>query len=89
MQVEKLPAIVLILYFSRVYCKYHYLEGHEFKTPEDELREFLNKMMSRDWKFYEQYPEDEANENSSDDRRFSFLTRHEEIFLNHDYLTCS
>lgn len=29
---------------SRVYCKYHYLEGHEFKTPEAELMHFLKKI---------------------------------------------
>ncbi|XP_028138725.2 voltage-dependent calcium channel subunit alpha-2/delta-3 [Diabrotica virgifera virgifera] len=27
-----------------VYCKYHYLEGHEFPTPEKELLHFLAKM---------------------------------------------
>lgn len=56
-------------HYLRVYCKYHYLEGHEFKTPEAELREFLNKMMTRDWKFYEQYPTDESDDSSSDDRK--------------------
>ncbi|XP_030376767.1 voltage-dependent calcium channel subunit alpha-2/delta-3 [Scaptodrosophila lebanonensis] len=47
-----------------VYCKYHYLEGHEFRTPEAELREFLGKMVKPDWKWAEQYAEDENNESS-------------------------
>lgn len=50
-----------------VYCKYHYLEGHEFKTPEAELREFLEKMMKLDWKFLEQYAEDESDWDDKDD----------------------
>ncbi|XP_052896426.1 voltage-dependent calcium channel subunit alpha-2/delta-3 [Anopheles moucheti] len=42
-----------------VYCKYHYLEGHEFKTPEDELRHFLNRLYEPTWKWSHQYePED-------------------------------
>jgi len=52
--------------FYRVYCKYHYLEGHEFKTPEDELREFLGKMMN-DWKWPEQYAEDESDWDDKDE----------------------
>ncbi|XP_064542057.1 voltage-dependent calcium channel subunit alpha-2/delta-3 isoform X1 [Drosophila montana] len=50
-----------------VYCKYHYLEGHEFKTPEAELREFLEKMMKPDWKWPEQYAEDESDWDDKDD----------------------
>ncbi|XP_060667077.1 voltage-dependent calcium channel subunit alpha-2/delta-3 [Drosophila nasuta] len=50
-----------------VYCKYHYLEGHEFKTPEAELREFLEKMMRLDWKFPEQYAEEESDFDDKDD----------------------
>ncbi|XP_058447088.1 voltage-dependent calcium channel subunit alpha-2/delta-3 isoform X2 [Malaya genurostris] len=44
-----------------VYCKYHYLEGHEFKTPEDELRHFLVQLYDPNWKWSQQYepePED-------------------------------
>ncbi|XP_017853945.1 voltage-dependent calcium channel subunit alpha-2/delta-3 [Drosophila busckii] len=50
-----------------VYCKYHYLEGHEFATPEVELREFLGKMMQPGWKFSEQYAEDESDWDDKDD----------------------
>lgn len=39
----------------RVYCKYHYLEGHEYKTPELELLHFLNKMYEPTWKWTVQY----------------------------------
>uniref|UniRef100_A0A182WHK4 VWFA domain-containing protein n=1 Tax=Anopheles minimus TaxID=112268 RepID=A0A182WHK4_9DIPT len=46
-----------------VYCKYHYLEGHEFKTPEDELRHFLNRLYEPTWKWSQQYePEDSEKE---------------------------
>ncbi|XP_055595759.1 voltage-dependent calcium channel subunit alpha-2/delta-3 [Uranotaenia lowii] len=38
-----------------VYCKYHYLEGHEFKTPEDELRHFLVRLYEPNWKWSQQY----------------------------------
>ncbi|KAH1023063.1 hypothetical protein HUJ04_012343 [Dendroctonus ponderosae] len=38
-----------------VYCKYHYLEGHEFKTPEEELIHFLGKMYDSDFKWERQY----------------------------------
>ncbi|XP_038110145.1 voltage-dependent calcium channel subunit alpha-2/delta-3 isoform X2 [Culex quinquefasciatus] len=44
-----------------VYCKYHYLEGHEFKTPEDELQHFLVRLYEPNWKWSQQYepePED-------------------------------
>ncbi|CAG9816684.1 unnamed protein product [Phaedon cochleariae] len=38
-----------------VYCKYHYLEGHEFDTPEAELLEFLKMMYNRNFKWKSQY----------------------------------
>ncbi|XP_076262378.1 ca[2+] channel Muscle-specific alpha2/delta subunit isoform X2 [Rhynchophorus ferrugineus] len=38
-----------------VYCRYHYLEGHEFKTPEEELIHFLGKMYDMDFKWERQY----------------------------------
>nr|XP_029712886.1 LOW QUALITY PROTEIN: voltage-dependent calcium channel subunit alpha-2/delta-3-like [Aedes albopictus] len=38
-----------------IYCKYHYLEGHEFKTPEDELRHFLVRLYEPNWKWFQQY----------------------------------
>ncbi|KAJ6647712.1 Voltage-dependent calcium channel subunit alpha-2/delta-3, partial [Pseudolycoriella hygida] len=38
-----------------VYCKYHYLEGHEFDTPEMELKHFLKKLSDPLWKWSEQY----------------------------------
>lgn len=38
-----------------VYCKYHYLEGHEFDTPEAELRHFLKKLTDPYWKWSQQY----------------------------------
>ncbi|KAL5289197.1 CACNA2D4.2 family protein [Megaselia abdita] len=47
-----------------VYCKYHYLEGHEYKTPEDELRHFLLKFSEKDWKWSEQYESEDESENS-------------------------
>lgn len=41
-----------------MYCRYHYLEGHEFNTPEDELRHFLKKLEDPKWKWHEQYQGD-------------------------------
>ena len=41
-----------------VYCKYHYLEGHEFETPEEELTHFLKKLNEPNWKWAQQYPEE-------------------------------
>uniref|UniRef100_A0A1B0CC93 Voltage-dependent calcium channel alpha-2/delta subunit conserved region domain-containing protein n=1 Tax=Lutzomyia longipalpis TaxID=7200 RepID=A0A1B0CC93_LUTLO len=41
-----------------VYCKYHYLEGHEFKTPEDELRHFLKRLYDPQWTWSQQYEPD-------------------------------
>lgn len=46
-----------------VYCKYHYLEGHEFKTPEDEFRHFLT-LFSKNFVWAEQY---EADPNKTQD----------------------
>lgn len=46
----------------RTYCKYHYLEGHEFETPESELLEFLNLMQYDDFKWNQQY---EITENTT------------------------
>lgn len=43
-----------------IYCRYHYLEGHEevMKTSEDELRHFLKKIVEKDWEWTEQYEPD-------------------------------
>ncbi|XP_054010963.1 voltage-dependent calcium channel subunit alpha-2/delta-3 isoform X2 [Hylaeus anthracinus] len=38
-----------------VYCRYHYLEGHEFDSSEDELRHFLDLLNKPDWRWSEQY----------------------------------
>ncbi|KAJ8926857.1 hypothetical protein NQ314_020708, partial [Rhamnusium bicolor] len=38
-----------------VYCKYHYLEGHEFDSPEKELLHFLGKMYDMDFKWERHY----------------------------------
>ncbi|XP_057657497.1 voltage-dependent calcium channel subunit alpha-2/delta-3 [Diorhabda carinulata] len=42
-----------------VYCKYHYLEGHEFSSPEEELLHFLNKMYG-DFVWKSQYEDEES-----------------------------
>lgn len=41
-----------------VYCRYHYLEGHEFKNSEEELLHFLKKLNEPNWKWSDQYEED-------------------------------
>lgn len=45
-----------------MYCRYHYLEGHEFKSPEEELQHFVKKIDDDTTKFkwrhqYEAYEE--------------------------------
>jgi voltage-dependent calcium channel alpha-2/delta-4 len=40
-----------------VYCRYHYLEGHEFDTPEDELRHFLKIVGDFSRNETDRYPE--------------------------------
>ncbi|XP_029664850.1 voltage-dependent calcium channel subunit alpha-2/delta-3 isoform X2 [Formica exsecta] len=40
---------------SWVYCRYHYLENHQFNSPEDELRHFLALMSRPGWRWSEQY----------------------------------
>lgn len=40
-----------------VYCKYHYLEGHEFNSSEAELLAFLKKMYDDDFRWERQYEE--------------------------------
>ncbi|KAK4871804.1 hypothetical protein RN001_015928 [Aquatica leii] len=47
-----------------VYCRYHYLEGHEYDTPESELLDFLNKMLKDDFKWTMQYEEEEHKQNT-------------------------
>ncbi|XP_066155401.1 voltage-dependent calcium channel subunit alpha-2/delta-3 isoform X2 [Euwallacea fornicatus] len=49
-----------------VYCKYHYLEGHEFKTPEEELIHFLGKMYDMDFKWERQYETPDSEEDVLD-----------------------
>lgn len=41
---------MIISLLKRVYCKYHYTEGHEFATPEDELVHFL-KLITKERNF--------------------------------------
>ncbi|XP_014299369.1 voltage-dependent calcium channel subunit alpha-2/delta-3 isoform X3 [Microplitis demolitor] len=38
-----------------VYCRYHYLEGHEFPNSEAELRYFLWRLEQPGWKWSDQY----------------------------------
>jgi len=55
-----------------VYCSYHYLEGHEFTTSEDELRHFLKKIIEPNWKWSQQYqPDAQADKEKETDERKS------------------
>ncbi|XP_012275945.1 voltage-dependent calcium channel subunit alpha-2/delta-3 [Orussus abietinus] len=38
-----------------VYCRFHYLEGHEFDSPENELKYFLSILDKPDWHWSDQY----------------------------------
>ncbi|XP_046751290.1 voltage-dependent calcium channel subunit alpha-2/delta-3 isoform X2 [Diprion similis] len=51
-----------------VYCRFHYLEGHEFDRPEDELRFFLEALDEPDtWEWHEQY-EASPGANNTDEK---------------------
>lgn len=60
-----------------MYCKYHYLEGHEFASSELELRHFLKKIIEPNWKFTQQYePDPNADmEKDMDERKSLFIAR--------------
>ncbi|KAK9685704.1 Neuronal voltage-dependent calcium channel alpha 2acd [Popillia japonica] len=45
-----------------IYCKYHYLEGHEFTNPEEELRHFLGRMYNKNFTWTMQYSTDNNDE---------------------------
>lgn len=56
-----------------VYCKFHYLEGHEYATPEEELIDFLKKLSEPDWKWSQQYevePKYQHDNVPENERRF-------------------
>lgn len=50
-----------------VYCRYHYLEGHEFDSPEEELRHFLGLMRKPGWRWSEQYDAYPITDDDSDE----------------------
>lgn len=58
------------IFGDRVYCKYHYLEGHEFDNSEMELLHFLKSFYNETWEWSAQYKVDEKyDENDDDDER--------------------
>uniref|UniRef100_A0A1B0CZ82 Uncharacterized protein n=1 Tax=Phlebotomus papatasi TaxID=29031 RepID=A0A1B0CZ82_PHLPP len=67
-----------------VYCKYHYLEGHEFKTPEDELRHFLKKLYDPQWTWSQQYEPDvgfDSTMGDSNERKFNRIDSFQSLQL--------
>lgn len=73
---------------SWVYCRYHYLEGHEFDSPEDELRHFLALMSKPDWRWSEQY-EAYSNEDSLFDEDFNCgrqILKHDDYYCNKELM---
>lgn len=48
-----------------VYCRFHYLEGHEFEDSEAEVKHFLRLMGEDSWKWSDQYEAyaNDVNEN--------------------------
>lgn len=52
---------------DRVYCKYHYLEGHEFDNSEMELLHFLKIFYDESWEWSAQYEVDENYDEIVDD----------------------
>lgn len=47
-----------------MYCKFHYLEGHETNSAEEELLGFLLKFPSKDWKWSDQYESEDGADDS-------------------------
>lgn len=56
------PVFILAVKISRVYCKYHYLEKHEFVTPEKEILHFLEKVNEDDFVWKKQYESSDTEE---------------------------
>ncbi|XP_014474755.1 PREDICTED: voltage-dependent calcium channel subunit alpha-2/delta-3 isoform X2 [Dinoponera quadriceps] len=76
---------------SWVYCRYHYLEGHRFDSPEDELRHFLALLSRPGWRWAEQYeaypPVDENFDESLDDPDCGRQTlSHEDYYCNKELM---
>lgn len=40
-----------------VYCRFHYHQGHEFETSEEEISHFLKKINDPDWQWSKQFEE--------------------------------
>lgn len=65
--------LILFVLILRVYCKYHYLEGHEFDTPESELLHFLNRTYDRNFKWRQQYEPSIKNGSEPEDFEKSII----------------
>lgn len=51
-----------MFFYFRVYCKYHYLEGHESDNAEEEIWSFLVRLSNNDIDIMKkQYIDDEDN----------------------------
>ncbi|XP_076233881.1 ca[2+] channel Muscle-specific alpha2/delta subunit isoform X2 [Calliopsis andreniformis] len=66
-----------------VYCRYHYLEGHEFDSPEEELKHFLNLINKPSWRWAEQYEAYPLNNDTNDEPNCGRQT------LSHDNYYCN
>ncbi|XP_066590097.1 voltage-dependent calcium channel subunit alpha-2/delta-3 [Prorops nasuta] len=70
-----------------VYCRYHYLEGHEFEKPELELQHFLDKMNSPDWRWSDQYEAFPIDRNDSEDVNCGRQTlHHDDYYCNEELM---
>ncbi|XP_003707444.1 ca[2+] channel Muscle-specific alpha2/delta subunit isoform X2 [Megachile rotundata] len=67
-----------------VYCRFHYLEGHEFETPEEELRHFLDLLNRPGWTWSEQYEAYTSTENETNCGRQTLL--HEDYYCNKELM---
>ncbi|KYN22132.1 Voltage-dependent calcium channel subunit alpha-2/delta-4 [Trachymyrmex cornetzi] len=73
---------------SWVYCRYHYLEGHEFNKPEDELRHFLALMSRPGWRWSQQYEayssiDEDVDEESNCGRQ---TLKHDDYYCNKELM---
>lgn len=70
-----------------VYCRYHYLEGHEFDNPEQELKHFLNLMNKPNWRWAEQYEAYSVSNDTDEEPNCGRQTlTHEDYYCNKELM---
>ncbi|KAF7991534.1 hypothetical protein HCN44_008905 [Aphidius gifuensis] len=73
-----------------IYCRYHYLEGHEYDKPENELLNFIKMLNNQDtWKWsdqYEAYQTTYENDNINEPNCGRQLLKHDDYYCNEELM---